>query len=91
MSIKIENQSNDVFSVTVSDANTTNHTVTVTDETLLDLTDNRVSKTSLLEISFKFLLDREPNTSILASFDINVIFRYFSDYRGEVKSWCDEG
>ena len=90
MSIKIENQSSDVFSVTVSDSNTTNHTVTVTDETLLDLTDNRVSKTSLLEFSFKFLLDREPNTSILASFDINVISRYFSDYRGEVKSWCDE-
>ena len=90
MSIKIENQSNDVFSVTVSDTDITNHTVTVTDETLLDLTDNRVSKTSLLEFSFKFLLDREPNTSILASFDINVISRYFSDYRGEVKSWCDE-
>ena len=91
MSIKIENQSNDVFSVTVSDTNSTNHTVTVTDETLLDLTDNRVSKTSLLEFSFKFLLDREPNTSILASFDINVISRYFPDYRDEVKSWCDEG
>ena len=90
MSIKIENQSNDVFSVIVSDTNTTNHTVTVTDETLLDLTDNRVSKTSLLEFSFKFLLDREPNTSILASFDINVISRYFSDYRGEVRRWCDE-
>ena len=90
MSIKIENQSNDVFSVTVSDTDITNHTVTVTDETLLDLTDNRVSKTSLLEFSFKFLLDREPNTSILASFDINVISRYFSDYRGEVRRWCDE-
>ena len=90
MSIKIENQSNDVFSVTVSDTDITNHTVTVTDETLLDLTDNRVSKTSLLEFSFKFLLDREPNTSILVSFDINVISRYFSDYRGEVRRWCDE-
>ena len=62
MSIKIENKSNDVFSVIVSDTNTTNHMVTVTDETLLDLTDNRVSKTSLLEFPFKFLLDREPNT-----------------------------
>ena len=90
MSIKIENQSNDVFSVIVSDTNTTNHSVTVTDETLLDLTDNRVSKTSLLEFSLKFLLDREPNTSILASFDINVISRYFPDYRDEVRRWCDE-
>ena len=87
----IEQQSEDVFAVTICDTNTTNHTVTVTDETLLDLTDNLVSKISLLEFSFKFLLEREPNTSILASFDINVISRYFSNYSDEVKSWCDEG
>ena len=39
---------------------------------------------------FKFLLDREQNTSILSSFDINVISKYFSDYKGEVRRWCDE-
>ena len=91
MSISIKKRTDDVFVVTVADGITTTHTVTVTDQSLTDLTDNNVTKTQLLEFSFNFLLDREPNTSILSSFDINVISKYFSDYRDEVKRWCDEG
>ena len=90
MSISIKKLSDDVFEVTVAETSTTTHTVTVTDQRLNDLTDNNVTKTQLLEFSFKFLLDKEPNTSILKSFDINVISRYFSDYRDEVTRWCDE-
>ena len=90
-SFSIEKQTDDVFVVTVADGITTTHTVTVTDQSLTDLTDNNVTKTQLLEFSFNFLLDREPNTSILSSFDINVISRYFSDYRDEVRRWCDAG
>ena len=86
----IEKQTDDVFVVAVTDGITTTHTVTVTDQSLNDLTDNSVTKTQLLEFSFKFLLEREPNTSILSSFDINVISKYFSDYRDEVKRWCNE-
>ena len=89
MSVSIKKLSDDVFEVTVAKTSTTTHTVTVTDQSLIDLTDNNVTKTKLLEFSFKFLLDREPNTSILKSFDINVISRYFSDYRDEVKRWCN--
>ena len=88
-SISIEKRNDDVFEVTVADSVTTSHTVTVTDQSLTDLTDNNVTKTQLLEFSFNFLLDREPNTYILSSFDINVISRYFSDYRDEVRRWCD--
>ena len=91
MSISIKKLSDDVFEVTVTETSTTTHTVTVTDATLADLTDNNVTKTQLLEFSFKFLLEREPNTSILSSFDINVISRYFSDYRDEVRRWCYAG
>ena len=80
MSISIEKRTDDVFVVTVADSINTTHTVTVTDQSLTELTDNNVTKTQLLEFSFNFLLDREPNTSILSSFDINVIPRYFSDY-----------
>ena len=80
MSISIKKRTDDVFVVTVADGMTTTHTVTVTDQSLTDLTDNNVTKTQLLDFSFNFLLDREPNTSILSSFDINVIPRYFSDY-----------
>ena len=91
MSISIKKRTDDVFVVTVADGITTTHTVTVTDQSLTDLTDKNVTKTQLLEFSFNFLLDREPNTSILSSFDINVISKYFSDYRDEVRRWCDAG
>ena len=91
MSVSIKKLSDDVFGVTVARTSTTTHTVTVTDRSLTDLTDNNVTKTQLLEFSFRFLLDREPNTSILSSFDINVISRYFSNYKGEVRRWCTEG
>ena len=90
MSISIKKQTDDVFQVTVADSMTTTHEVTVTDQSLSDLTNNKVTKEQLLEFSFNFLLDREPNTSILSTFDINVILKYFSDYRDEVKRWCDE-
>ena len=90
MSLSIKKLSDDVFTVTVAETSTTTHTVTVTDQSLNDLTDNNVTKTQLLKFSLNFLLDREPNTSILSSFDINVISRYFSDYKDEVRRWCDE-
>ena len=90
MSISIKKISDDLFEVTVAKTATTTHGVTVTDQSLTDLTDNNVTKTQLLEFSFEFLLEREPNTSILSLFDINVISKYFSDYRDEVRRWCDE-
>ena len=90
ISISIEKRNDNVFEVTVADSVTTTHTVTVTDQSLNDLTDNNVTKTQLLKFSFNFLLDREPNTSILSSFDINVISKYFSNYKDEVRRWCDE-
>ena len=73
MSISIKKQTDDVFVVTVAGKVTTVHKVTVTDKMLSDLTKNRIDKTRLLELSFKFLLDREPNTSIKSSFEITVI------------------
>ena len=90
MSVSIKKLSDDVFEVTVAKTSTTTHTVTVTDQSLSDLSDSNVTKTQLLEFSFRFLLEREPNTSILSSFDINVISRYFSDYKYEVRRWCNE-
>ena len=90
MSILIKKRNDDVFEVTVVDTITTTHAVTVTDLSLADLTKNNITKAELLDFSFKFLLDREPNTSILSSFDIDVISEYFSDYKDEVRRWCNE-
>ena len=91
MSISIKKQTDDVFVVAVAGKVTTAHEVTVTDKMLRDLTNDRTDKTRLLEFSFKFLLDREPNTSIMSSFEITTISRYFPDYTQEVSRWCDAG
>ncbi|MEZ5397399.1 MAG: hypothetical protein R2724_32110 [Bryobacterales bacterium] len=38
----------------------------------------------LVERSFEFLLEREPNTSILSQFDLSVIQRYFPEYERSI-------
>lgn len=38
----------------------------------------------LVEASFRFLLERESVTSILPSFDLNIIERYFPEYRSDI-------
>ena len=86
MSIKIKNIDDETFEVTVSSSSTTTHIVTVTDETHQKLTDGKINKEDLLDISFRFLLDREPNTSIMASFELTVISRYFPEYENEVRN-----
>ena len=86
--MKIEKQSNDVFTLTVSGQTTTQHEVTVTDSALEELTNGQATKEELLDFSFKFLLDREPNTSILSSFEIMVIALYFHEYPFKVREWC---
>jgi hypothetical protein len=43
-----------------------------------------VADERLVEESFRFLLEREPPSSILPSFDLAVIERYFPEYRREL-------
>jgi hypothetical protein len=82
--MKIEKLTEDVFKVTVSGSIATQHEVTVTDLAHHHLTSGRTTKEELLDFSFKFLLDREPNTSILSQFDITVISQYFPEYESEL-------
>ena len=72
------------YQVTVVAQNTTTHTVTVQADYARKLTNGRLSNAELLKKSFEFLLQREPNTSILRSFDLSVISRYFPDYGREL-------
>lgn len=39
---------------------------------------------SLVKRSFEFLLEREPETSILKEFDLEVISKYFPEYEKEI-------
>ena len=87
MTILIKELSNEEFQVTVNAKNPTSHNVTLTDDVYQNLTNGKVSKKELIEFSFKFLLEREPNTSILSSFELSVISRYFPEYIKTVKKW----
>ena len=79
MTIRVENIGA-AYQVTVEGDSTTRHSVTVTPEYWRKLTGGRVSVETLVEKSFEFLLERESNTSILRSFDLPVIQRYFPEY-----------
>jgi hypothetical protein len=80
MTIRVEKTAPGVYQVTVENASTTQHTVTLTPEYWQKLTGSRVPAETLIQKSFAFLLERESNTSILRSFDLPVIQRYFPEY-----------
>ena len=77
------------FEVIVEKATTTTHKVTLTAPYYEKLTGNRVPPEVLVEKSFRFLLDRESNTSILRSFDLPVIAQYFPEYERVIKGMLD--
>ena len=90
MTILIKELSDEEFQVTVNTKNSTSHNVTLTDDTHQNLTNGKVSKKELIEFSFKFLLERESNTSILYSFELSLISTYFPEYIKTVKEWSTE-
>ncbi len=83
--IEVEKCSEDHYNVTVAGSTTTRHDVTVSPEYHRKLTGGDVSPEALVEESFRFLLEREPNTSILSSFDLPLIGSYFPEYEGEIR------
>jgi hypothetical protein len=78
--ISVTRKDDEMFEVTVRDATTTTHMVTLTNDYYRKLTHGKVSPEKLIEKSFAFLLERESNTMILRRFDLPVIGDYFPDY-----------
>ena len=78
--INVTRKDDQMFEVTVRDATTTMHTVTLTNDYYQKLTNGKVSPEKLIEKSFAFLLERESNTMILTRFDLPVIGEYFPEY-----------
>jgi hypothetical protein len=66
--------------ITDPDGSSSRHEVTVTRAVLDRLARGAVDPVDLVRRSFAFLLEREPKESILRSFDLPVIGRYFPDY-----------
>jgi hypothetical protein len=70
--------------VTVRNGGETLHVVRVSRADLARLAPGASDPVSLVEASFDFLLEREPQESILREFDLIVIGRYFPDYEREM-------
>jgi hypothetical protein len=86
VTIRVNKTGAGAYQVSVEGPSTTMHSVTVTPEYFQKLTGGRASAETLLEKSFEFLLEREGNTSILRTFDLSVIQRYFPEYERTITS-----
>ncbi len=85
MPITVKEIDDNTFGVTVEGRTTTTHTVTVSEEYWRKLTDRNVTRHTLVEKSFEFLLEREENTSILKTFDLSQIAHYFPAYERTIR------
>ena len=83
--ISVESAAGDKYRVTVEEGHSkTVHEVTVTPANLKHYGHGATAE-RLLEVSFRFLLQRESKESILPRFDLPVIETYFSDYPASMK------
>ena len=73
------------YRVVVENRSMTSHMVTLPVNYYEKLTDKSISPEVLIEKSFEFLLEREPNTSILRSFELSIIGSYFPEYEETIK------
>jgi hypothetical protein len=83
--ITVKSIDNTTFEVVVEGTTTTTHRVTVPHSYYERLTKKRVAPAVLVELSFKFLLQRERNTSILRRFELSEISRYFPEYEKTIQ------
>ena len=79
------------FEVIVREGNgETRHHVTMTRDACERLTAGTHTPERCLEAAFRFLLDREPKESILRSFDVTVISRYFPEFERELPRYLSQ-
>jgi len=87
MNVEVNSIGDDDFLVKVSGATSTEHRVTLTDAYWEQIWNNRLPKKEIVSRSFAFLLERESNSSIMRTFNLPVIQRYFSEYEGIAATW----
>ena len=77
------------FAVTVREgAGETRHEVTMSAEQCRRLAAGHPPE-DCVEAVFRFLLDREPKESILRSFDVSVVSRYFPEFEDRLPGYLD--
>jgi len=83
--IEVKHSAGDEWVVSVKSNHATTHRVRVSRTDVERLAEGHAAE-ELLRESFQFLLEREPNTSILSSFDLSLIGRYFPEYEREIRA-----
>ena len=91
MEILIKKNDNYTFTVSIESSINSNHIVTLNDDIHNEMTKGFKSKEELILFSFKFLLERENNTSILSNFNLEIIQNYFPEYKNEIQNWLNHG
>lgn len=83
--IDVTHEEGDRYRVHVrDDTGSSEHRVTATESQLRDVgAAGRAEE--LLEESFRFLLEREPRTAIMSSFELPTISRFFPEYPDEIR------
>ena len=89
MEILIKKNDNNTFAVFIEGSINSNHLVTLNDDIHFEITEGIKSKEELIFFSFKFLLERENNTSILSNFNLETIQNYFPEYKKEIQNWIN--
>ena len=83
--LSVTARSDGAFDVDVRENGTsTHHVVTVPDGLAAALGAEDLDPGELVRVSFEFLLEREPPSSILRRFDLDVIGHYFPEYRRDL-------
>lgn len=74
-----------VFEVRVNDnGRESNHRVTVPESLVEELQVSESDYEKVVRESFVFLLEREPASSIMPEFSLDIISRYFPEYKREL-------
>ena len=89
MEILIKKNDNNTFAVSIESSINSNHIIILNDDIHNEITKGFKSKEELILFSFKFLLERENNTSILSNFNLEIIQNYFPEYKNEIQNWLN--
>ena len=77
-----------LFNVTVADsAGKTHHRVTMNEDTYQRLTGGAVSPQLCIEAAFRFLIEREAKTDLMASFDLNVLQMSYASFERDFRNY----
>ena len=89
MEILIKKNDNNTFTVSIKILINSEHIITLNDDFYFEITKSIKSKEELILFSFKFLLERENNTSILSNFNLEIIQNYFPEFKNEIQNWLN--